>query len=103
MKLFFETSGQASCFLCMVPLGLAMAIFLDISLIAGKMRPVMDVLVLLSAGLTVLVAIIFCRETTLRLYHLLGLTTGALLYTQGIGKIIRWFRIRQELGKRMKK
>lgn len=103
MKLFFETSRQASCFLCMVPLGLAMAIFLDISLIAGKMRPVMDVLVLLSAGLTVLVAIIFCRETTLRLYHLLGLTTGALLYTQGIGKIIRWFRIRQELGKRMKK
>ncbi len=97
MKLFFETSRQAFCFLCTVPFGIITAVLMDADVIAGKLRAVADVLFLLLTGLAVMVMIILCRESGLRLYHLLGLLTGAVLYQEGIGKIIRHIAYRQDL------
>jgi len=103
MNLFFETSRQAICFLCMVPVGFAAALCLELGRFHAGIRPVMDVLVLLMAGFAVLAAIVLCRESALRLYHLLGLLTGALICMEGVGKIIRWFVRRQDLKQRTAK
>lgn len=103
MTLFFETSRQAWCFLCMTPVGMAAALLMDADVIAGRLRAIADVLLLLLAGLGALVMIVLCRETGLRLYHLLGLMTGAVLYLQGIGKIIRLCIHRQEIKRSAEK
>ena len=50
MKLFFETAGQAQAFLAAVPLGLVLAACLDASVLAGPLRPLADVLMMLTAG-----------------------------------------------------
>ena len=97
MKLFFETGSQAIAFLCMVPLGFAVMLLLELSKFGTALRIITDVFVLLLAGFAVLAAVVFCQEDTLRLYHLLGLLTGALLCTQGVGKIIRWIIRKQDL------
>lgn len=103
MNLFFETSSQAGCFLCMVPVGMVSALLMDADVIAGKLRALADAILLLFAGLVCLLIIVLCRETTLRLYHLLGLLTGAVLYAEGIGKITRRFMYRQDLKRRTEK
>ena len=40
------------------------------------------------------------RDEALRLYHLLAILTGALLYTQGIGRLVRltgaWLKKRKK-------
>ena len=89
MKLFFETAHQADCFLLMIPLGLALAFLLDADVFAGRVRLLLDCLLILAAGAAVLVSIVFWRESGLRLYHLLGLFIGAVLYVHGIGRLIR--------------
>ena len=81
MTLFFETAGQAQAFLAAVPLGLLLAACLDASVLAGPLRPVADVLMM-------------------RLYHLLALLTGAVLYTQGIGRLVRLIRARLKKAKK---
>lgn len=103
MNLFFETSRQAWCFLCMAPLGIAVSFLADADVIAGRLRAVADTLLLLLAGMAALVMIVLCRETGLRLYHLLGLLTGTVLYFEGIGKIIRFIGRRQDLKRRAEK
>ena len=103
MSLFFETSSQANCFLHLLPLGLCMAFCLDASAISGKIRPLMDVLVLVLAGSAVLWWMVLLDENKLRLYHVLGMLTGMLLYMRSIGKIIRTIRQKQDLKRRMKK
>ena len=103
MTLFFETSRQAWCFLCLLPVGLAAAFLLDTDVIAGKLRPLADVFFLVVTGLAVLVMIVLCRDSGLRLYHMLGVLTGALLYLGGIGKIIHAIGCRQDLKRRAEK
>lgn len=89
MKLFFETAHQADCFLLMIPLGFMLALCLDADAAAGPIRLILDCLLILAAGAAVLSAIAFWRESGLRLYHLLGLLIGAVLYVHGLGRLIR--------------
>lgn len=89
MNLFFETTVQANCFLCMVPVGFAIAACLDVSAFLGRFRLLLDILVLLLAGMGVLMLISVMQEGSLRAYHLLGLLTGAIVYLQGIGRLLR--------------
>ena len=89
MKLFFETAGQAQAFLAAVPLGLVLAACLDAS-----------VLMMLTAGFALMGMMLLSRDEALRLYHLLAILTGALLYTQGIGRLVRligaWLKKRKK-------
>ncbi len=103
MKLFFETSRQAWCFLSMAPVGMAAALLMDADVIAGRLRAAADVLLMLLTGFAALVMMILCSEQGMRLYHLLGLVTGAVLYLEGIGKIIRCIIRRQDLKRRAEK
>lgn len=89
MSLFFETANQASCFLLMTPIGFAVALLLDADAISGWLRPAADVLALLCAGAALLAAVAATGESGLRLYHLLGVLTGGILYHQGVGRIVR--------------
>ena len=93
MKLFFETAGQAQAFLAAVPLGLVLAACLDASALA-------DVLMMLTAGFALMGMMLLSRDEALRLYHLLAILTGALLYTQGIGRLVRlagaWLKKRKK-------
>jgi len=103
MNLFFETGSQAFSFLSMVPVGFAAAFCMEIGRFHTSIRALTDVFVMLAAGFVVLVIIVFCRENTLRLYHLLGLLTGTVIYMQGVGKIIRHLAARQDLKRRAAK
>lgn len=100
MKLFFETAGQAQAFLAAVPLGLVLAACLDASVLAGPLRPLADVLMMLTAGFALMGMMLLSRDEALRLYHLLAILTGALLYTQGIGRLVRlagaWLKKRKK-------
>lgn len=96
MNLFFESSGQAVCFLCMTPVGMFIAFCLDTDVIAGKLRVFADLFLLLAAGVAVLFMLVLCKENDLRLYHFLGFATGAVLYVGGFGKIIRTLKRRQD-------
>lgn len=87
----------------MVPLGLAAGFCLDAGVITGRLRPLADAVLLMVTGCAALAMIVLCREAGLRLYHLLGILTGAVLYTAGIGKIIRCIHHRQDLKRRAAK
>lgn len=100
MTLFFETAGQAQAFLAAVPLGLLLAACLDASVLAGPLRPVADVLVMLVAAASLMAMMLLARDEALRLYHLLALLTGAVLYTQGIGRLVRLIRARLKKAKK---
>lgn len=97
MKLFFETAGQAQAFLAAVPLGLLLAACLDASAAAGPLRPVVDVALLLLCGLSLMGLLLFTRDGAMRMYHLLAVLTGAILYSGGVGRLAR------ALGRRIKK
>ncbi len=94
MKLFFETAGQAQRFLIMVPLGFALALCLDADAWTGRLRAAADCLFLLLCGWLMLCTICVLRENSLRIYHMLGLLTGAILYLLGVGRIVRTIRRR---------
>lgn len=100
MTLFFETVGQAQAFLAAVPLGLLLAACLDASVLAGPLRPVADVLMMLAAAASLMAMMLLARDEALRLYHLLALLTGAVLYTQGIGRLVRLIRARLKKAKK---
>ena len=95
MKLFFETASQASCFLIAVPLGFLFTLCLDTRWHHGWIRLLLDLLLLGSLGCVLVMLSAICREERVRLYHWLGLLTGAVLYLGGIG------RIRKLLNRRM--
>ena len=92
MTLFFETAGQAQAFLAAVPLGLVLAACLDASALAGPLRPVADVLMMLTGAAALMAMMLLARDEALRLYHLLAIFSGAVLYTQGIGRLVRLIR-----------
>lgn len=103
MKLFFETAGQAQAFLMAVPLGLLLAACLDASALTGPLRPLADALLVLGGGLALMAAMLLVRDETLRMYHLLALLTGAVLYSQGIGRLVRMARARIQKRKKTRK
>ena len=94
MKLFFETSGQSVCFLLMIPVGFLLALLLDADVIAGRLRSAADIALLLLAGAACLWLIVLTGERGLRVYHVLGLLSGAVLYLCGIGRVIRILKLK---------
>lgn len=88
MKLFFETAAQANVFLVMIPVGLAAAALLDLAAHPSVLRPLWDVLILLLSGAALAFGIVLLGDTGLRIYHLLALVTGALLYVTGIRALL---------------
>ena len=102
MKLFFETSGQSACFLLMTPIGFLLALLLDADVITGRLRPAADIALLLLAGMVCLWMIVLTGEGGLRVYHTLGLLTGAILYLAGVGRLIRLIRRKIHFGRQEK-
>ena len=105
MKLFFETAGQAHCFLMMTPVGFALALLLDVNAVSGFLRPLADLAAFVLAGAAWLMVVTAVGESGLRLYQFLGLAAGAVLYLSGIGRLIRRIkkkhRARQESRQQM--
>lgn len=101
MKLFFETAMQAGVFLMMVPAGLLLALLTDLSGRSGNSRPLWDVLIMLSGGLILGWLLIITGDSRLRLYHLLAVLTGAVLYLTGIRRIL--YFLSAEVSKRKRK
>lgn len=102
MNLFFETANQAGCFLAAAPIGFAAAMGLDLGMKKGISRFVLDVLVLSAAGIALVGLLLLGREESLRIYHLLGLGVGALLYSGGIGRLGRLFSEKMQKKKQEK-
>ena len=88
MKLFFETSIQARAFLSAVPLGLMLGVLLNLEACLPGWKALWDILLMLlcAAGLGML--LFWTEEGNLRIYHLLAVGTGLLLYRCGAGCIL---------------
>lgn len=84
MKLFFETAAQASVFLLTIPLGLLLALLIDLSGRTGTLRPLWDVLTMLAGFAAAGAGIVLLGDSGLRIYHILAMLTGMLLYLLGI-------------------
>lgn len=102
MNLFFETANQAVCFLAAAPIGFAAAMGLDLGRREGLARFFLDVLVLSAAGVALVVLLLLGREEGMRLYHMLGLGTGALLYLGGLGRLSKLARSKIQKKKKEK-
>lgn len=87
MRLFFETASQAGSFLASIPLGFAAALCLDVGDGGGIMRMLLDLLWFLICGMSLLVLTFLIHDAQIRLYHVLGLISGALLYLRGISAV----------------
>lgn len=84
MKLFFETASQASVFLIMLPLGMLLAACVELTGMTGAGKPLWDILVVLLSGVLLGIGVVFLNDTTLRLYHLLAIVCGWILYRLGV-------------------
>lgn len=89
MKLFFETAQQAGGFLVMVPVGLFLAMLTDLTGNCRKSRPLCDVFVMLIGCAILGWLLIVTGDERIRLYHLLAVLTGAVLYMTGLRRIFR--------------
>lgn len=92
MKLFFETALQPWFFLLTLPIGFLICFFLDMRTFSHWVSLILDLSVLLLGTIALIGSLLVSNEKSLRLYHLLGLVTGGILYTGGIGKVRRLFR-----------
>ncbi|MBE5801163.1 MAG: hypothetical protein E7319_02640 [Clostridiales bacterium] len=90
MKRFFETSGQASIFLAMVPLGLLLALCIDVSSVWKKSKAFWDIVAVLLCGLALAMMVVLFQDEQLRIYHLLALLVGVILYTCGFHRVWQW-------------
>ena len=90
MTLFFETGDQLLCFLAAVPAGFLIALCLCFGKKEGILRLVMDLLLLAVSGIAMVCMLLFFRNGALRLYHLLGVITGAILYLSGMNRVQRY-------------
>lgn len=90
MTLFFETSHQAWSFLGALPAGFLIALCLDAGRAEGIWRVVLDLLLLSALGFGIVAMIAVFHDHSLRLYHLLGMLVGAILYFQGLCRIKRY-------------
>lgn len=84
MKLFFETASQASVFLLMLPIGMLLAACVELTGKTGAGKPIWDILVVLLSGVLLGIGVVFLNDTTIRLYHLLAVLCGWILYCLGI-------------------
>lgn len=92
MNLFFETENQARVFISAVPLGFFMAAAFSLLGRAGRFRVLLDVLCLVLCGLSVAALVVITRDDGLRLYHLLALCVGAILYLLGVHRLLLFCR-----------
>lgn len=106
MAPFFETKSQAWVFLGMIYLGLGLGVIYDAlgllrktekkGFIAGA-----DLIFFLLAGGTLTMALVMTGQDGLRLYSLLGLACGGLLYVLGLRRLV--LGIAAFMGKRVVK
>lgn len=99
MKLFFETALQRNVFLLTVPVGFAICFLLDGQVKSILIQTIIDLCVLVGAGFVLVLLVLFSADSTLRIYHFLGLFCGAILYACGVGKCRRkvktWYNHRK--------
>ena len=93
MAPFFETQSQAWVFLSMVYLGLGLGLVYDgLGLLRrlGKKGLTIgtDLLFFLLAGASLTLALVITGEDELRIYALLGLVCGGLVYVLGLHRLI---------------
>ncbi len=93
MAPFFETQSQAWVFLGMVYLGLALGLVYDVlGLVrkSGKKAPVFlaDLLFFLLAGAALTLVLVMTGQNSLRVYALLGLLCGGILYLLGLRRLL---------------
>jgi spore cortex biosynthesis protein YabQ len=93
MAPFFETQSQAWVFLGMVYLGVALGLVYDVLGLVrkiGKKAPVFlaDLLFFLLAGAALTLALVMTGQNSLRLYALLGLLCGGILYLLGLRRLL---------------
>lgn len=100
MTLFFETAGQAGAFLFTLPLGFALALCLDMLSASGKLRPLLDVFVLLGGGAVLGWLILLMQSEEMRMFHVLALLLGALIYLGGVGRLLARLKKRMVSGRR---
>ena len=92
--IFFETAGQARGFLLLLAAGLLAGAAYDLLGLAGRLlprwaRPLMDGLWCLLAAADCTLALALGGERRVRLYALLGLACGWLLYAWGVRAALR--------------
>ena len=99
MKLFFETAVQKNVFLLTLPVGFLVCFLLDTQIPSILIQTFLDFGVLISTGVILVLLVLFSDGSTLRIYHLLGLISGAILYVCGVGicrrKVKLWYRQRK--------
>jgi hypothetical protein len=88
MKLFFETAAQASLFLATIPLGFGIAVLIDLAGRAGTLKPLWDVLAMLTCFGSLAFTVVLLGDGGLRVYHLLSVLIGALLYRLGLRSLL---------------
>ena len=96
LEVLFAQQGQAETFLRMVLLGAAFALALTLGGVWRHRHGLSDAADVLCALILALLVLIHSGEG-LRLYALLGLLLGAVLWETGIRRTLRW------IGKRLKK
>lgn len=92
MKLFFETITQSRIFLLSVLLGFILCFLLDVRIRISGIRFVLDLLTLFCSGVCLVMGLLLSGEHRVRLYHILGILCGSLLYLEGFSKTVRIFR-----------
>ena len=85
--LYFETASQANGFLCSVFIGFVTALFIDIACGNSVIRPVWDVMVMISSCLSLAVICVTTKHDFFRMYQLLGWLVGCILYCHGLRRI----------------
>lgn len=94
MAPFFETRNQSFVFLGMVYVGLGLGLVYDVLHLAprpGKkgLTAVADLLFFLLAGLSLTLALVVTGQEGLRLYALLGLVCGGIVYLLGVRRLLK--------------
>ncbi len=93
MAPFFETKSQAWVFLGMIYLGLGLGVIYDVLGLLRKTKNKgltagADLLFFLLAGGALTLALVMTGQDGLRLYSLLGLACGGLLYMLGLRRLV---------------
>lgn len=94
MAPFFETRNQSFVFLGMVYVGLGLGLVYDVLHLAPRrekrgLTAVADLLFFLLAGLGLTLALVVTGQEGLRLYALLGLTCGGIVYLLGVRRLLK--------------
>lgn len=99
MKLFFETAIQARVFLSAVPLGIMLGMLLNLESRLPGGKALWDVLLMLLCAIWMGILLLWTGENGLRLYHLLAVGTGLLLYRCGVSRLLSKIKTAFSSGK----